>query len=87
MGIVAWIVVGLVAGWLASQIMRGHGYGLIGDLALGLVGAVFGGWLYGLVASPAELSGLFGSIIVATIGAIVLIALARLFGRRSGSER
>ena len=81
MGIVAWIGVGLVAGWLASQIMRGQGYGLLGDLALGLVGAVVGGWLYGLVASPSELSGLVGSIIVATVGAIVLIALARIFGR------
>ncbi len=75
---------GLVAGWLASQIMWGHGYGLLGDLALGLVGAVLGGWLYGLVASPAELSGLVGSIIVATIGAVVLIALARMFEVRSG---
>ena len=83
MGIVAWIVVGLVAGWLASHIMRGHGYGLLGDIALGLVGAVFGGWLYGLVASPAELSGLVGSIIVATIGAAILIALARMLGARS----
>ena len=82
MGIFAWIAVGIIAGWLAGQIMKGSGYGLLGDLALGLVGAVIGGWLYGLVASPAEPSGFFGSILVATLGAVVLIAIARLTGGR-----
>ena len=80
MGIVAWILIGLAAGWLAGQIMKGSGYGLIGDLALGLVGAVVGGWLFGLVASAAEPTGFFGSIIVATIGAVVLIFVARVAG-------
>lgn len=77
MGIIVWIIIGLVAGWLAGQIMKGSGYGLIGDLVLGLVGAVVGGWLVGLVAPAAEPTGFLGSIIVATIGAIVLILIAR----------
>ncbi len=83
MGIIAWVIVGLVAGWLAGQIMKGSGYGMVGDLVLGLLGAVVGGWLFGLVASPAEPSGLLGSIVVATIGAIVLIVLVRMVGGRS----
>lgn len=83
MGIIAWIIVGLVAGWLAGQIMKGSGYGLIGDLVLGLVGAVVGGWLVSVVAPSAEPTGLLGSIIVATIGAVVLIFIARAFRGRS----
>lgn len=84
-GIIAWIIVGLVAGWLAGKIMKGSGYGLIGDLVLGLIGAVVGGWLVGLILPSAEPSGLIGSIIVATIGAIVLIFIARaLSGRGMG---
>ena len=83
MGIVAWVFVGLISGWLAGQIMRGSGYGLLGDLVLGLVGAVVGGWLFGLIASPAEPSGFLGSIVVATIGAIVLIVLVRVTSGRS----
>lgn len=81
-GLIAWIIVGLVAGWLAGQIMKGSGYGLIGDLVLGLVGAIVGGWLVGLILPSAEPSGLIGSIIVATIGAIVLIFIARALGGR-----
>lgn len=84
MGLVAWIIVGLVAGWLAGQIMKGSGYGLLGDLIIGLIGAVIGGWLFGLVASAAEPSGLLGSIVVATIGAVVLIFVVRAFSGRSG---
>ncbi len=86
MTLIAWIVVGLIAGWLAGQIMKGSGYGLIGDLVLGLVGAVVGGWLVGLVLPAAEPSGLIGSIIVATIGAIVLIFIARAVGGRGAAR-
>src|SRR3989442_3185277 len=77
MSIIVWIIVGLVAGWLAGMIMKGSGYGLIGDLVLGLVGAVVGGWLVGFVLPAAEPTGLVGSIIVATIGAIVLIFVSK----------
>src|SRR5256712_13109772 len=78
MGIIAWIIVGLIAGWLAGLIMKGGGYGLIGDLVLGLIGALVGGWLFSLILPSAEPSGLIGSIIVAPIGAGVLVAIVRL---------
>ena len=82
MGIIAWLIVGLVAGWLAGMIMKGGGYGLIGDLILGLIGAVVGGWLFSVILPRAEPSGLIGSIIVATIGAVVLVAIVRLISGR-----
>ncbi|HYR92911.1 MAG TPA: GlsB/YeaQ/YmgE family stress response membrane protein [Methylomirabilota bacterium] len=78
MGLIAWIIVGLLAGWLTGMLMKGSGYGLLGDLLLGLIGSVVGGWLFGLILPAAEPSGLIGSIIVATIGAIVLVAIVRL---------
>jgi uncharacterized membrane protein YeaQ/YmgE (transglycosylase-associated protein family) len=77
MSLILWIIVGLVAGWLAGMIMKGSGYGLIGDLILGLVGALVGGWLVSLVLPAAEPTGLLGSIIVATLGAVILIFIAR----------
>jgi len=83
MGIIAWIIVGLIAGWLAGQVMKGSGYGIIGDLVLGLIGGVVGGWLVGVVAPTAEPSGFVGSIIVATIGAVLLIFVARAVSGRS----
>jgi uncharacterized membrane protein YeaQ/YmgE (transglycosylase-associated protein family) len=86
MGIIAWIIVGLIAGWLAGQLMKGSGYGLLGDLVLGLIGAVVGGWLFGMVAPSVEPSGLLGSIIVATIGAVALIFVARAVGGRSAAR-
>ncbi len=73
-GIIAWIVVGLVAGWLAGVIMPGPGFGLIGDLIVGLVGALIGGFVVGLLA-PGSSFGLIGSIIVALVGACILVAI------------
>ena len=71
------IIIGLLAGWLAGKVMRGSGFGLIGDLILGLVGGVVGGWLFAQlnVAGP---SGAIGSLVVATIGAIVLVWITHL---------
>jgi uncharacterized membrane protein YeaQ/YmgE (transglycosylase-associated protein family) len=82
-GIVAWLVVGLVAGFLAGKVMKGSGYGIIGDLILGLVGAFLGGLLFGSFAH-AEYA-LIGSIIVAFVGACLLIAIVRFLapGRTS----
>jgi uncharacterized membrane protein YeaQ/YmgE (transglycosylase-associated protein family) len=73
------VLIGLAAGWLAGQIMKGSGYGLIGDLIVGVIGAVLGGWLFSLVGITA--TGLLGSLIVATVGAILLILLLRLIKR------
>jgi uncharacterized membrane protein YeaQ/YmgE (transglycosylase-associated protein family) len=81
-GLIAWILVGLIAGWLASVVMGRGGYGVIGDIIVGLVGAILGGWLFSLVGVGA--GGLIGSIIVAFVGAVVLILLLRaLTGARS----
>jgi uncharacterized membrane protein YeaQ/YmgE (transglycosylase-associated protein family) len=73
--IILWIVVGVVAGWLAGVVMKGSGYGLIGDLIIGLVGAVVGGFVFSLFGAGA--GGLLGSIVVAFIGACILIAVVR----------
>jgi uncharacterized membrane protein YeaQ/YmgE (transglycosylase-associated protein family) len=83
-GLIAWLIVGLIAGWLASQFMKGGGYGVAGDIVLGIVGAFVGGFIFTLLL-PGSSAGLIGSIIVAFIGAVILIALARaLTGRRAG---
>jgi len=80
MSIIAWIVLGLIAGWLAGLIMRGGGYGIIGDIVLGIVGAIVGGWLTGFLLGSDMVNGFnIQSLIVAVLGAIVLIAISRLF--------
>ena len=71
------ILVGIVAGWLAGQIMKGGGYGLIGDLVLGIVGSWFGGWIFGMLGLWPG-GGVIGSIVVSTIGAVALVALVRM---------
>ena len=85
MGILAWIVVGLIAGFLASRVMKGRGSGLVGDLVLGVVGALLGGFLASvLLKIPDAVNGInVTSIIVAFIGAVIVIALLRaISGRR-----
>lgn len=75
-GILAWLIVGLIAGFLASVVMRGGGYGIVGDIIVGIVGAFIGGLLVDLLA-PGASFGFWGSVIVAFIGAIILIAILR----------
>jgi uncharacterized membrane protein YeaQ/YmgE (transglycosylase-associated protein family) len=75
-GIIAWLVVGLIAGYLAGKVMRGAGYGLVGDIFMGLIGAFVGGIVFGLVYTGAE--GFWGSIVVAFLGACALIFLVRV---------
>ena len=75
-GILGWLIVGLVAGWLAGQFMKGGGYGVIGDIILGIVGAFIGGFLFSYLM-PGSSAGLIGSIVVAFIGAVIVIAIAR----------
>ena len=77
MGFLAWIVVGLIAGWLAGQVMRGGGYGVLVDIILGLVGGVVGGWVFGLLGIWPG-GGMIGSIVVAFVGAVILVGIARL---------
>ncbi|HYL60820.1 MAG TPA: GlsB/YeaQ/YmgE family stress response membrane protein [Candidatus Acidoferrales bacterium] len=71
------IVIGILAGWLAGKLMRGAGFGLIGDLVLGLVGGVVGGWMFGALNVPGP-NGTLGALAVATIGAVVLVWLAHM---------
>lgn len=79
-GLIIWIIIGLIAGFVASRLMRGGGYGLVGDLIVGLVGALIGGFLANLLIPGANF-GLIGSIIVAIIGACILIAILRAVKR------
>ncbi|TMB84006.1 MAG: GlsB/YeaQ/YmgE family stress response membrane protein [Chloroflexi bacterium] len=81
-GLIWWIIVGLIAGFLASVVMRGGGYGIVGDIIAGIIGAFIGGWLFGVLGIHIG-GGLLGSIIVAFIGACILIALLRAIGRSS----
>jgi uncharacterized membrane protein YeaQ/YmgE (transglycosylase-associated protein family) len=74
-----WIVVGLIAGWAAGKIMKGGGYGPAMDIVLGIVGAVVGGWLMGMLGIHA--GGFLGTIVIAIIGAVFLIWLSRLLKR------
>lgn len=85
MGLLAWIIVGLIAGWLAGQVMRGGGYGLVGDIIVGIIGAVIGGFLAGtLFGIPDAVNGInVVSILVAFIGAVILIAILRALPGRS----
>ncbi len=79
-GLLAWLIVGLIAGFLASTLMRGGGYGLIGDIVIGIVGAFVGGLLVDVLA-PGETFGFWGSVLVALIGACILIAILRAVSR------
>ena len=80
MDLLYFIVVGLVAGWLAGQFMRGGGYGLVGNIIVGMLGAVVGGYLFRSLGASMG-GGLLGSIVVAAIGAIVMLFVVRLFSR------
>ena len=78
------IIVGLVAGWLAGQVMKGGGYGLVGDIVVGVVGALVGGFLASQIFGGDYLSGInLTTIVVAFLGAIVLIAGLRMLPGRS----
>jgi uncharacterized membrane protein YeaQ/YmgE (transglycosylase-associated protein family) len=77
----AWfILIGLAAGWLAGQLMKGGGFGVVGDIIVGVIGALIGGYLFRFFGISAG-DGLLGALIVATIGAVVLLFLLRLIKR------
>jgi len=77
MGFLAWIVVGLIAGWLAGLVMKGGGYGIIVDIVLGILGGLLGGWIFDHLGLW-QGRGMIGSIIVAFIGAVILVWITRL---------
>ena len=80
MQFVGFILIGLVAGWLAGTLVKGGGFGLVGDIVVGVVGALLGGWLFSALGASSG-GSLIGAIVVATIGAIVLILILRLLKR------
>ncbi len=84
MGLLSWLIVGLIAGWLASQVMKGGGSGLVGDIVVGVVGALIGGFLAGnLLGIPNAVNGInLSSIVVAFLGAVILIAVLRMISGR-----
>ena len=82
-GVVSWLLLGLVAGWLAGKIARGRGFGCIADIVLGLIGSYIGGWIFVKL-------GIFGggflySLAAATLGAVILVSIAHLFA--GGNDR
>lgn len=84
-GVISWLLVGLIAGWLAGVVMKGGGFGILGDLIVGLIGSFLGGLLTGFfVEGRAQF---WGSIVVAFVGACVLIALLRLVSGRPTALR
>ena len=85
MGVLSWIVVGLIAGWLAGMVMKGGGFGLLGDIIVGVVGGLLGGWIATSLLHWGGLTGIdLWSILIAFAGAVVLLLAIRLLrgGRR-----
>ncbi len=74
-GLISWIVVGLIAGWLAGKVMKGGGYGVVADIVLGILGGFVGGWVFGLLGLHAD--RFIGSIVVAFVGAVMLVWIVR----------
>ena len=77
MGLLTWLFVGLIAGWLAGQVMKGGGYGVVVDIILGILGGFVGGWVFRFLHIWPS-GGLIGSIIVAYVGAVILVWITRL---------
>jgi len=84
MDLLWFVIIGAIAGWLAGQFMKGSGFGLIGDIIVGVIGSFLGGYVFRKVGLEIG-HGLVGTLIVAFIGAVLLLFIVRLFtGRRSG---
>ncbi|MDZ7628343.1 MAG: GlsB/YeaQ/YmgE family stress response membrane protein [Parvularculaceae bacterium] len=75
-----WLLIGAVAGWLAGVIVKGYGFGLIGNIVVGILGAFVGGWLFGVLGISSG-AGIIGSVIGATVGAVVMLFIIRLLRR------
>jgi uncharacterized membrane protein YeaQ/YmgE (transglycosylase-associated protein family) len=87
MSLLWFVIIGAIAGWLAGQFMKGSGFGLLGDIVVGVIGAFLGGYLFRAVGVSIGY-GLIGSLIVAFVGAVLLLFIVRLFtGRTSRSRR
>ncbi len=78
--LVIWLIVGGIAGWLAGLIVKGYGFGLLGNIVIGILGAIIGGWLFGTYF-VGTVGGLPGAILGATIGAVILLFAIRIIRR------
>jgi uncharacterized membrane protein YeaQ/YmgE (transglycosylase-associated protein family) len=81
--LMGWLILGLIAGWLAGKISRGRGFGCITDIVLGLIGGVVGGWLFMQLHIVGPANSFLFSLAAATVGAVIIVAIAHLFS--SGS--
>ncbi|HLW60975.1 MAG TPA: GlsB/YeaQ/YmgE family stress response membrane protein [bacterium] len=82
MSIMAWIIVGIIAGWMAKRVIPGEGpKGVLGDLVVGIVGAIAGGWIFAYFGHPGPTGLNIGSIVVAFVGAVAVLWLMRLLTR------
>jgi len=79
-GLIAWLIIGAIAGWLAGVLVKGGGFGVLVDILVGIVGAFIGGWLAGVLGIGIG-GGMIASIITATVGAVVLLFVLRLIRR------
>jgi len=88
MGLLSWIVVGAIAGWLSGQFMKGRGFGLLGNIFVGIAGGLIGGWLASALFNLTDaMNGInITSILIAFVGAVVLILVVRMFQGRSGGS-
>jgi uncharacterized membrane protein YeaQ/YmgE (transglycosylase-associated protein family) len=77
-GLIGWLLIGLIAGWLAGKLSRGEGFGCIGDILLGLIGSVIGGWIFTQLGIFHSNTFLY-SLAAATVGAVLLVMVAHLF--------
>jgi uncharacterized membrane protein YeaQ/YmgE (transglycosylase-associated protein family) len=82
-GLIITLVVWAIIGWLAGQLMRGGGYGALGNIALGIGGGIVGSLLFNLIGQPNADNGLLGSVVVGVIGAVILIVIGRLIRRET----
>lgn len=80
MGLLTWIVVGAIAGWLAGKVMKGKGFGLIGNVVIGVIGALVGGWLAGALLNISNAISGFNlqTLLVAFIGSVIVLYIAKL---------
>jgi len=77
--LIGWLILGLLAGWLAGKISRGRGFGCITDIVLGLVGGVLGGWIFTKLGIVSHANSFLFGLAAATVGAIIIVAIAHLF--------
>jgi uncharacterized membrane protein YeaQ/YmgE (transglycosylase-associated protein family) len=75
--LLGWIIIGLLAGWIAGKVSRGHGFGCLGNVAIGMVGSILGGWIFSKLGIGG--GGIIYSLAASTVGAVVLVLIAGLF--------